>query len=481
MSGFDSLDRPLYPESRIDHEGTSYALLRGPKNQKTLAVLGDSAGFSGETHSASGALLCPLSAENAAVLRQRLPWLNPVALGTQTSGGFGDRLGIATPGHAASVRGTGIAAIFAQQSVRENSRTGRSPQNVVDDAMWGLFEVGWRDAWGADADHLKVPEVVDPFVAAGYSFFTIDPGDHVDNEAQTAGEDRLREKVNALPWDRLETTYEAVRERFAGKTFQVSEGFALSYSEVDLLRALAKYGGAVAQTLLMARYITDKMGATAFDLEMSVDETDLPTGMHEHFYIASELQRLGVEWVSLAPRFVGHFEKGVDYIGDLDALEENLAQHSAIMRYFGGYKLSLHSGSDKFTVYPIAARHAQGLVHLKTAGTSYLEGLRVISKVDKPFYREILAFARERYETDRATYHVSGQLDKVLVADSLGDDELWDSLDQFDTRQALHVTFGSVLDRWGQKLHDLLVEHETTYYEVLEAHFDKHLQPLIVD
>jgi hypothetical protein len=203
--------------------------------------------------------------------------------------------------------------------------------------------------------------------------------------------------------------------------------------------------------------------------------------MHEHFYIASELQRLGVEWVSLAPRFVGHFEKGVDYIGDLDALDQNLAQHSAIMRYFGGYKLSLHSGSDKFTVYPIAARHAQGLVHLKTAGTSYLEGLRVVSKVDKPFYREILSFARERYETDRATYHVSGQLDKVLVADSLADGELWDSLDQFDTRQALHVTFGSVLDRWGQRLHDLLVEHETTYYEVLEAHFDKHLQPLMVD
>ncbi len=479
MAILEALDRPLYPESPLEHEDTSYGLVHGPNNSKTLAVLGDTAGFVGDLDMASGALLCPLTPGNAAVLRQRLPWLNPVALGTKTSAGFGDRLGIATPGHAAAVRGTGIESIFAQQSVRENDRTGRSPQNVVDDAMWGLFEVGWREDWGADADHLKVPEVVDPFVAAGYSFFTIDPGDHVDNEAQTAGEDRLREKVNALPWDRLQTTYDAVKARFVGQHFQISGDFALDYDEITLLRALAKYGGAVAQTLLMARYIKDKMGIKPFDLEMSVDETDLPTSMHEHFYIASELQRLGIEWVSLAPRFVGRFEKGVDYIGDPAALDENIAQHSAIMRYYGGYKLSLHSGSDKYTVYPIAAHHAQGLVHLKTAGTSYLEGLRVISKVDPAFYREILAFARERYETDRATYHVSAQLSKVLDPAALADADLWDSLDQFDTRQALHVTFGSVLDRWGDRLHGALVAHEQTYYDVLKAHFDKHLQPLI--
>src|SRR5512139_462452 len=98
-----------------------------------------------------------------------------------SSFGFGDRLGLATPGHIEAVRGTAIAPIFAQQSVRENSRTGRTPQQVLDEAMWGAFQEGWREPWGADADHLKTTGDVDTFVAAGYTFFTVDPGECVDN------------------------------------------------------------------------------------------------------------------------------------------------------------------------------------------------------------------------------------------------------------------------------------------------------------
>ena len=117
--------------------------------------------------------------------------------------------------------------------------------------------------------------------------------------------------------------------------------------------------------------------------------------------------------MSLAPRFVGRFEKGVDYIGDLGELEKDVAAHAALARHFGPYKLSLHSGSDKFSVYPIAARLAKGLVHLKTAGTSYLEALRTAAAVDPAFFRAIYAFARERYDTDKASYHVSAELGKA--------------------------------------------------------------------
>ena len=86
--------------------------------------------------------------------------------------------------------------------------------------------------------------------------------------------------------------------------------------------------------------------------------------------------------------------KGVDYIGDLDEFEAEMAKHAAIARVLGPYKLSIHSGSDKFSIYPIFARHAGSLVHLKTAGTSYLEALRAIAGVDPAFFREILALAR---------------------------------------------------------------------------------------
>ena len=86
-----------------------------------------------------------------------------------------------------------------------------------------------------------------------------------------------------------------------------------------------------------------------------------------------------VSWTGLAPRFPGRFEKGVDYIGDVDAFEADVAIHAAIARQFGPYKLSIHSGSDKFSIYGIAASQTEGLLHVKTAGTSYLEALRVVA------------------------------------------------------------------------------------------------------
>jgi hypothetical protein len=227
----------------------------------------------------------------------------------------------------------------------------------------------------------------------------------------------------------------------------------------------------------MYRHLKTLMGEKLFDFEVSVDETDTPTTIHEHFYIAAEMRRLGIIWVSLAPRYVGRFEKGVDYLGDLNELDTNLAGHAAVMRYWGPYKLSLHSGSDKFTVYPLAARHANGLVHLKTAGTSYLEALRVWAMVAPARFREVLDFSRARYETDRATYHVSAQLERVPPAAELGDEDLPILIDQFDARQVLHVTYGSVLDQFGQQLFAMLKAHEAAYYAGLERHFARHLKP----
>jgi hypothetical protein len=121
-------------------------------------------------------LLCPTSAGNAAALRECLAWLGPRTLGVSTSAGLGDRLGLATPGHVRAAGGD-LAPIFAQQSIREMERTGRTPQQVMDDATWGVFAEGWRDGFGADADNLKTPADVDACVAAGYTFFTFDPGD----------------------------------------------------------------------------------------------------------------------------------------------------------------------------------------------------------------------------------------------------------------------------------------------------------------
>jgi len=124
-------------------------------------------------------------------------------------------------------------------------------------------------------------------------------------------------------------------------------------------------------------------------------------------------------------------------------------------------------------------------VHLKTAGTSYLEALRVLASIDPSLFREILAFALEHYEGERLTYHVSADLSSVPPPERLADSELPEVLDLFDGRQILHVTFGSVMTavdgegryRFRYQLLTTLAKNEETYYEVLEAHMGRHLAP----
>jgi hypothetical protein len=213
---------------------------------------------------------------------------------------------------------------------------------------------------------------------------------------------------------------------------------------------------------------------------MSVDETESPTTLAEHVYIAGELRRLGVRLVSLAPRYVGVFEKGVDYIGDPALFEKTFARHVAVAKTYGPYKLSIHSGSDKFTIYPIASRLAGDLIHLKTAGTSYLEALRTIARCDPGLFKEIVRYAMGRYPVDRATYHVSA--DPALIPDvgRLDGEDLPGLLENFHAREVLHVTYGSVLNqgRFRTSLFEELQAHEEEYTRTVEAHFDRHLRLL---
>jgi tagaturonate epimerase len=430
--------------------------------------------------------VCPLSEPNAAALRKLMPWFNAKTLGVCRSFGSGDRLGIATPAHVQAIRGTGVAPILAQQSIREMERTGRSPQQVMATAMWGAFEEGWHDGFGSDADHLKLPEHVDRCAAAGFTMYTIDPGDHVDNEAQTASAASLARKFEALPWADLQTTPDQCKAAYAGKTFALPGNVSIAFDDVTLLRAAAKYGRAITHTAMMYRHLKKTLRTKPFELEMSVDETLTPTTPAEHYFIAAELKRLGVKWVSLAPRFIGDFEKGIDYKGSLAEFERAFVEHMAIARHLGPYKISLHSGSDKFSVYPIAARCAGELLHVKTAGTSYLEALRAIAKADPPLFRDILAFAFERYDTDRATYHVSATTTEVKRPEQLKDEELPGVLDTNPGRQLLHVTYGSVLTavtadgkpRFKDRLLTALKTHEDVHYDTVSQYIRRHVAPL---
>jgi hypothetical protein len=415
----------------------------------------------------------------------------PVPLALRPSFGFGDRLGLATPGHVAAMQraGRGIAPIYPQQSIREMTRTNRSPEAVMADAAGAAAAAGWTGDFGADADHLKTPADVDRTAAVGFTFFTIDPSDDVDTKADNYPENVLRgrfaEVRGEIDW----------YDDYLGRQLRLATGTKAKLDEQSLMRAAVKYGRALNRGIRLADYIrgVNEAAGRDYEIELSIDETDQPTTLAEHFIIADQCFKRGMKLVSLAPRFVGTLEKGVDYIGDVAAFERSVSDHNAIAEQLGPYKLSLHSGSDKLSIYPALARATKGRFHVKTAGTSYLEGVRVVAQHDPLLFRQICEFSRERYDVDKATYHVHATLDAVPPPSAIADGhkleqvylECWeDILDgagfTAPGRQILHCTFGSVLthDRFGPAFRQCVQAHAGAYTEILAVHFEKHLRAL---
>ncbi len=413
-----------------------------------------------------------------------------VTLGLAPSFGFGDRIGLATPGHVAAMKRSAgaIEPIFPQQSIREMSRTQRAPIQVMNDAMLAARAAGWAGRIGADADHLKTPQDVDVTAAVGFTFFTIDPSAHVDQRADDYDETMLRDKFAAArdsaPWF----------DEYHGKSISLATGTQILLDEQALMRAAVKYGAAIEKAQELGDHIraVHQRSGGDYEIELSVDETDQPTTLAEHYIVADQCLRGGMKLVSLAPRFIGELEKGVDYKGNVVALEASLKDHAAIAELLGPYKLSLHSGSDKISMYAALARATKGRFHVKTAGTSYLEALRVVAIHDEVLFRKIVRFARSRYDVDKATYHVSATNATVSDGESLDRDQLervylerWADVPKGlgftePGRQILHCTFGSTLTHpeFGPALRAVLESHPETYCEVLADHFSRHLEAL---
>ncbi len=488
-----------YPASltvwaRVAHalvrQGSAKHLLVMSEDKAHLAAYDGAAPAERVTAASVWAKRCPLSPHNARLLRSRIPALKPVVPRRGPSIGMGDRLGLATPGHVAAIRGHDVFPVLAQQSIREMSRSGRAPHEVVDDAMWGVLQMGYREGYAADADHLRSPEHVARTEAAGFTMYTVDPRPWVDDTADGATRDVLADRYAILPWDMLASSPDDCRRAYADRAFLLAgerETLRLEITADAMLRAAVKYGRALVQTARMYQCLLSRRARASFAFELSIDETAAPTSIAEHFFVASELKRLGVELDSFAPRLVGEFYKGVDYVGDVARFRAEFARHVLLTRHFGGYKISLHSGSDKFKIYPIVAELAGDGVHVKTAGTSYLEALRVVAGVAPDLFREILTLSRQSYATDKQSYQVNADPARVASPEVLRDEDLAAVLDEFDARQVCHVTFGSVLSAktsdgqplFRDRLLAVLGRHEDEYHRRLQDHFGRHISPFL--
>ncbi len=420
--------------------------------------------------------------------RKTNPRPRPQLIGLKPSFGFGDRLGLATPGHILANQKGNLVPIFAQQSVREMERTNRTPTEVMSSVQKSLQKVEWRGVWGADADHLKNQRDVISLASAGFTFFTIDPSDYVNDQASILNGTDLQMAVESVIEAGAFESLPQIIDLYLNKKVDLSDKMTITCPDREtLFRAVVKYGLAISHATQMAQWISSE--TSVFELEISVDETDTATSIWEHLFIALELKRRKVKVISLAPRFVGEFEKGIDYKGNLGHFEETLRQHVAIAQHCGPYKISVHSGSDKFSIYPILGRVCKDLLHVKTAGTSYLEALRVLARQNHQAFLEIIKYAIDRFETDSATYHISAQLDALADPVFLSPSERETAyLDQNDGRQVLHVSFGSVLTQ-GQMPNDqpfkdvifeTLDQYANLHNQFLSSHLGKHIKLLSV-
>ncbi len=457
----------LYAASKADADGLELALVQKSEG-KRLFVSSRVRGFAGDTLS-EGGLLCPLTYQNARKLMSVLPWLAPQRLPEgRPSFGFGDRIGLATPGHVRAVESYVVFPVLAQQSVREITRTGRSFEEVLSQAVFGAFQQGFNAGFGADADHLKAVDDALHAADLGYTLFTCDPSEYV-VEVDELNAQAVAERFRSLP------EAERLLEEYAGRETTLPGIGTMRLAEEELARAAVKYCGAVRFAADMYRALEARCPG-GFDFELSVDETNSPTRPAEHWFVVSELGKLGVGLASLAPRFPGAMEKAVDWRGDLATFRDEFHAHMAIARALGSYRLSLHSGSDKFSLYPLIAEEANGLWHVKTAGTSYLVALGVTAEVAPQLFREIAAHSIRRFAEERHTYHLTTDTASIPDVRFLGESELPTLLVQDASRQVLHVAFGSVLQSpLGASLFRVLEANEERYSAALREHLGRHL------
>jgi hypothetical protein len=249
------------------------------------------------------------------------------------------------------------------------------------------------------------------------------------------------------------------------------------------LECAAIYGNA----LLFIQEIHDEFlrANKNVDLEVSVDETDEATKPQAHFFLAHELGKRNIPFVSIAPRFPGSMEKGIDYMGDLALFRSEYRVHEQIAKHFG-YKLSIHSGSDKFSIFPVIKEYSKAF-HIKVSGTNWLVAVRLIARNDPMLFREMYTFSRERLDITTSNYRVSKIVPELLpkIAE-IADLSLPTLLDRDDVRQMMHIAYGEILNKreddgsygFRDGLFAVLRKNEEEYLTRLQLHIGRHLECL---
>ncbi|MEO6738675.1 MAG: tagaturonate epimerase family protein [Chthoniobacteraceae bacterium] len=386
-----------------------------------------------------------------------------------------------------AANGVQVAPVW-NKSNREHTFVGSEPQSVFDAAKVAVAALAWKDGWHVDADHIRL-ETVERFLACS-DFFTLDVADSIGKPAAAedvkAFADRHPELIGTISIPNIATPFLTTR--------------------AEIERIVSKYLLAVQDAGKIYRHIAAKKGEDNFIAEVSMDETDAPQTPPELLVILAAIADEKIRAQTIAPKFTGRFNKGVDYVGDLVQFEKEFHDDLAVIAFaiarYGlpaNLKLSVHSGSDKFSLYPIIRRtlpkFGAGL-HIKTAGTTWLEeiiGLAEAGGDGLALGKEIYAYALAHVDELCAPYASVIDIDRAKLP-SAETVNAWTGAQlanairhipghpEFNAniRQLLHVSF-KLAAKAGARYTDLLKANEAIVAKnVTENIYERHMRPLFI-
>jgi hypothetical protein len=406
--------------------------------------------------------------------------------------GIGDRFGFEGAAQLRALQkaealGVQVTPVW-NKSNREHSIIGTSPDDTRLEADKAVDACRWQGPHFVDADHIGLA-TVDRFLSSS-DFFTIDVADYIGKPAKA---DSTASFIKAMDEFRGTLSIPGTHAPF-DVTEQLLDEFSQTY-----LRAIEEAGK-------VYRYIAEKKGEDTFIPEVSTDEASSPQTPAELFLLLAAINHEGIPLQTIAPKFSGAFLKGVDYVGDIHqftrAFEDDLAVVAFAVKTFGfpnDLKLSVHSGSDKFSLYDIIHKILKKFdagLHLKTAGTTWLEeviGLAASGGKGLKLVKEIYAEAIMRYDELCKPYLTVIDINRKLLPDP-AQVNTWSSKEFVETlrhdqknprynvhfRQLVHVAF-RIAAEMGSRYKNLLMEcRQEIESNVTTNLFERHIRPLFL-
>jgi len=407
--------------------------------------------------------------------------------------GVGDRFGHQGKAQLAAIvkaRAVGIDITPVwNKSHREHTIIHTAPADVRTEADAAVAALGWNGAYFVDADHIGLKNV-DLFIESS-DFFTLDVADFIGEAAGEAEQAAFVSKYS----------------KYVGSLSVPGIDGPLEVSEEQIKDIASKTLVAVKEAGRIYRHICSVKGEGNFITEVSMDETDQPQTPIEMLFILAAIADEGIPAQTIAPKFTGRFNKGVDYVGDVAQFAREFAEDLAVIAFavkeFGlpaELKLSVHSGSDKFSIYgPIGAalKKFDAGVHVKTAGTTWLEeiiGLAMAGGDGLEIAKKVYGNALGRFDELCGPYATVIDIDKAKLpspeevsqwsgeqlADALRHDQSCQGYN-LHFRQLLHVGY-KVATELGSEFTDALVKYEAVIAEnVTQNIYERHIKPIFID